>query len=102
MSSESQRLNEHKDMVSFLKAYSESLVSTGMDMEKVELIQAGRQLALEIQARGQIKPDRYARTMAWVKSHPVLGRLLAIVHVAGPIIGLVGGILGLCAWIRGC
>ncbi|MCK4625385.1 MAG: hypothetical protein KAV00_08755 [Phycisphaerae bacterium] len=45
---------------------------------------------------------RHARLWGWAKNNRVLAPLIFVVEVAGPPIGLIGGILGVIALVRGC
>ena len=65
-----------------------------------------RQLSLDL-AR-QIR-KRHARPKNWVdryevlaKSHPWIAVVIVIVKAAGPLVGLIGGVLGIMAFCRSC
>ncbi len=62
------------------------------------------QFAREIRASREVakNPDHHARLWMWAKRNRLLAPLIFVVEVAGPPIGLIGGILGVIALIRGC
>ena len=57
---------------------------------------------LEEAARADSHPDRVAGFITWARGSRAGAAVIIFVQVAGPIIGLVGGILGVIALARGC
>ncbi len=60
-------------------------------------------LAREIQhlkEQAPKSPDHVDQLVSWAKSKPVIAFLIVAAQVLGPIIGLVGGVLGILAFWR--
>jgi hypothetical protein len=88
----------------FGRIYDKNLGVLTQDGTKVHGTATCIDVAREIRRRRAQRPappDWVARLERWAKSKRGVAVIIVFVKVAGPIVGLVGGLLGCLAYLRG-
>jgi len=60
------------------------------------------EVARDIEVQRHRQADRVRQFVDWARANPVLAPMIVAVQVGGPTIGLIGGILGVLAFMRSC